>query len=69
MNVLVIRASPNKDGLTAACAAAALEGARQAGGQAEEIQLNDLHVGMCEACDDGWGTCRTDHECQVCAIL
>jgi multimeric flavodoxin WrbA len=65
MNVLVISASPNRDGLTAACAAAAIEGARQADGQAEEIRLNDLIVGMCEACDNGWGTCRPDHECQV----
>jgi hypothetical protein len=53
MDILVISASPNKDGLTAACAAAAIEGARQAGGQAEEIRLNDLNVGMCEACDNG----------------
>jgi multimeric flavodoxin WrbA len=65
MNVLVISSSPNTDGLTAACAAAAVEGARQAGGQAEEIRLNDLQVGMCHACDDGWGTCRTKHGCQV----
>jgi multimeric flavodoxin WrbA len=65
MNVLVLSASPNKDGLTAACAAAAVEGTRQAGGQAEEIHLNDLQVGMCQACDDGWGTCRSEHVCQV----
>ena len=65
MNILVISSSPNTDGLTAACAAAAVEGARQAGGQAEEIRLNDLQVGMCQACDNGWGTCRTEHACQV----
>ena len=65
MNVIVISSSPNEDGLTAACAAAAVEGARRAGGQAEEVRLNDAQVGMCEACDNGWGTCRPDHECQV----
>jgi multimeric flavodoxin WrbA len=65
MNVLVISSSPNRDGLTAACASAAVEGALLAGGRAEEVRLNDLHVGMCEACDNGWGTCREDHECQV----
>ena len=65
MNVLVLSASPNKDGLTAACAAAAVEGARQAGGHAEEVRLNDLQIGMCQACDNGWGTCLKDHECQV----
>jgi multimeric flavodoxin WrbA len=65
MYVMVISASPNKDGLTAACAAAAVEGVRQAGGSAEEVRLNDLQVGMCNACDNGWGTCLPDHECQV----
>jgi multimeric flavodoxin WrbA len=65
MRVLVFSASPNKNGLTAACAAAAVEGVRQAGGQAEEIRLNDLPVGMCQACDNGWGTCLPDHACQV----
>jgi multimeric flavodoxin WrbA len=65
MNVIVLSASPNVDGLTAACAAAAVEGARQAGAQAEEVRLNDAGAGMCEACDNGWGTCRQDHECQV----
>jgi multimeric flavodoxin WrbA len=65
MNVLVISSSPNREGLTAACASAAVEGTLLAGGRAEEVRLNDLQVGMCEACDNGWGTCRDDHECQV----
>jgi multimeric flavodoxin WrbA len=65
MNVIVLSSSPNKDGLTAACAAAAIMGIRLAGGHAQEVRLNDLAVGMCEACDNGWGTCQTDHECQV----
>lgn len=65
MKVLVFSSSPNVDGLTAACAAAAVEGVHQAGGQATEVRLNDLQVGMCEACDNGWGTCLGDHECQV----
>jgi multimeric flavodoxin WrbA len=65
MRVIVISSSPNEDGLTAACAAAAVAGVVQAGGQAEEIRLNDLAVGMCQACGNGWGTCLPDHECQV----
>jgi len=64
MNVLVLSASPNKDGLTAACAAAAVEGIRQASGQAEEVRLNDLQIDKCHACDNGWGTCLPDHACQ-----
>jgi len=65
MNVMVISSSPNKGGLTAACLAAAVDGARQAGGHIEEVRLNDLAVGMCRACDNGWGTCQREHQCQV----
>ena len=65
MNAIIVSASPNKEGLTAACSAAAVKGVHQAEGQAQEVRLNDLAVGMCEACDNGWGTCLLDHECQV----
>lgn len=65
MNVIVISSSPNKDGLTAACAAAAVEGVLLTGGHAEGVRLNDLQIGLCQACDNGWGTCLKDHECQV----
>lgn len=65
MNVIIIHSSPNRDGLTAACAAAAIEGVRSAGDQAEEVWLNEMQVGMCQACDNGWGTCRKEHVCQV----
>jgi multimeric flavodoxin WrbA len=65
MNVLVISSSPNSDGLTAACAAVAVEGVRLAGGHAEEVRLNDLQIGLCQACDNGWGACLEDHRCQT----
>lgn len=65
MDVLVISSSPNRDGLTAACAHAAVEGIVAGGGKAEEVRLNDLHVGMCRACGNGWGTCLNEHRCQV----
>ncbi len=65
MNILVIHTSPNHDGLTAACATAAAEGARAGGAEVEVVRLNDLGVGLCQACDNGWGTCRTAHACQV----
>jgi len=64
MKILVISSSPNKDGLTAACTSAAVEGLAQSGGVVEEVCLNDLKVGMCKACDNGWGTCLEEHECQ-----
>ena len=65
MKVLVISASPNDDGLTAACAAAAVTGATEAGAEAEEVRLNDLHIEACHACANGWGTCRSEHHCQT----
>jgi len=65
MNVIILSASPNTDGLTAACAQALLQGIQQAGGSGVEIRLNDLDIASCEACGNGWGTCHTEYECQV----
>ena len=65
MHVLILSSSPNRDGLTSACAAAAAEGIRQAGAKAEEVRLNDLDIGKCQACGQGWGSCLKDHVCQV----
>ena len=64
MKIFVFSSSPNKDGLTAACAAAAAKGIHAAGGELEEIRLNDLKIDKCHACNDGWGTCLPDHRCQ-----
>ena len=64
MKIFVMASSPNTAGLTAACAAAAVQGIRAAGGEAEEIRLNDLKIDKCHACADGWGTCRLEHRCQ-----
>jgi len=65
MKIIVFSASPNTDGLTAACAQAALAGIQEAGCQGEHIRINDRSIGACSACNDGWGTCRPDHTCQV----
>ena len=65
MNVVVLYSSPNEDGLTAACAAAAVEGIQQGGGNADEVRLNDLKISSCQACGEGWGACRTEHECEL----
>ena len=64
MKVVVIQSSPNRDGLTAACAAAAVAGVKEAGAEVEDIRLNDLHIARCDACDNGWGRCRENHECE-----
>ncbi len=65
MNVIILETSPNRDGLTAACAEAAAEGVRQAGGSPNRVRVNDLRIGNCQACDNGWGTCLAGHACQV----
>jgi multimeric flavodoxin WrbA len=64
MKILVLSASPNRDGLTAACARAAVEAAAGAGAEAQEVRLNDAGIGMCKACGNGWGTCREEHHCK-----
>jgi multimeric flavodoxin WrbA len=63
MHVLVIESSPNKDGLTSACARAAVEGIVSGGSTAEDVRLKDLHVGACNQCGNGWGGCRPNHQC------
>ncbi len=65
MNVIIIQSSPNTDGLTAACASAAEEGVRQAGGTVDAVRINDLKLHQCQACDQGWGTCHAEHRCQL----
>ena len=65
MDILIISSSPNTDGLTAACARAALEGISQVSGEVQEVRLNDLNIGSCKACDHGWGTCLDEHYCKV----
>jgi multimeric flavodoxin WrbA len=65
MNVYVISSSPNKNGLTAGCAATAIAGIQSAGGIVTQTSLNDLKIGQCQACNNGWGTCHDEHRCQV----
>lgn len=65
MKAMILTSSPNTDGLTAACANAAKEGLQAGGAEVEMINLNKMKVGMCQACNDGWGTCFKDHVCQV----
>jgi len=65
MNIMVLTCSPNRDGLTAACGKAACQGIGETKGETLLIRLNDLKISNCQACDNGWGTCLKEHECQV----
>lgn len=63
MSIVVIWASPNKDGLTATAKDRVLEGIQAAGGQGEAVQLNLLGLKQCCACQNGWGNCRSQGRC------
>ena len=65
MKVLVMTSSPNEDGLTAACGEAARQGVVDGHGRARVVNLNGFHLERCVVCDDGWGTCRSKHECSL----
>jgi len=65
MKILVVQASPNEDGLTAAMAKEAMAGAQAAGAECELVHLRKLKVEACRACDDGWGRCRRESLCVI----
>jgi multimeric flavodoxin WrbA len=63
MKIVALNASPNHDGLTALCAQALLSGAQEAGADVSLIHLCDLHLTVCQACENGWGQCRREGRC------
>jgi multimeric flavodoxin WrbA len=65
MKVMIVTSSPNKDGLTAACGMSAKTGCMEGGAEITMISLNDFNISSCHACSNAWGTCASDHECQV----
>jgi len=62
---IIITASPNANGLTAACGKAALEGIEKAGGTAELIDISAAKLEPCRICGDGWGPCRESGKCVI----
>jgi len=66
---LIITASPNKDGLTAACSKAAMDGITSAGGKAEIIDISAAKLEPCRICNDGWGICSKQAKCVIGDIL
>jgi multimeric flavodoxin WrbA len=65
MKVLIITSSPNKAGLTAASGEAARQGIVDGHSPARVVDLNELKLERCAVCNDGWGTCRSKHRCQL----
>ena len=76
---IIITASPNKDGLTAACGKAAYEGITMAGGEAEVIDVFAEKLKPCVNCgtsttifgsvDKGWGSCFGTAVCTINDIM
>lgn len=62
---IIITASPNTDGLTAACGKAAYTGIVEAGGAAEIIDISAAKLEPCRICGNGWGSCRNTARCVV----
>ena len=62
---LIITASPNTDGLTAACGKSTMEGIIDAGGTAELIDISAEKLEPCRICGDGWGTCYDSKKCVI----
>lgn len=65
MKVLTILSSPNANGLTAACGEAARQGIVDGHSPARLVNLNELNIARCAVHNDGWGTCRNNHRCQL----
>lgn len=61
--ILIVWASPNEDGLTAAAKEQICAGIGAAGAKAERIHLNEYALKSCLACGDGWGLCRAEGRC------
>ena len=66
---VIITASPNKNGLTAACGKAAYDGITDGGGDAEIIDISAAGLEPCRVCGNGWGTCHSAAECVIPDIL
>ena len=65
MKVLVLSASPNTEGLTAACVQAAMDGIDLSGAEVAYCSLNTLSLSACRVCNNGWGDCREKGTCCI----
>jgi multimeric flavodoxin WrbA len=63
LKVIGIQSSPNIDGLTSKTAQAVLRGFGAEGGETELVNLNEMGLEHCIACDNGWGRCRREGTC------
>ena len=65
MDIMIFTSSPNTDGLTASCGNKAIAGTEKPGAKAQVIDLNKKNIRHCQACEQGWGICRTKNRCII----
>lgn len=65
MKILMIWASPNKDGLTATAAGEIKKGIEQTGVSLETLHMNGQNIKNCLACKNGWGDCQAKGSCII----
>lgn len=65
MKILVLWASPNRDGLTAAAKDQVVSGIEKAGSQVEVVQLNNHDIRRCRPCGSSWGICKSRGACVI----
>ena len=62
MKLLILSGSPKKDGLCKSLEITAVEAVETMGSEAKVISLKSLSA--CRMCNEGWGTCLSDHYCE-----
>lgn len=61
--ILIVNATPKKDGLCYSFVEAAHGAALSLGLDSEVLRLADLGLKKCIMCNDGWGICFKEHKC------
>jgi len=61
--LLIVNATPKKDGLCNSFAEAAKEAADKLGLESEILRLAGYGIKKCVMCYDGWGICFKEHKC------
>lgn len=61
--ILIVNATPKKDGLCYSFVETAKEASENLGLEAEVIHLAGLGLSKCQMCHDGWGICFKEHKC------
>jgi multimeric flavodoxin WrbA len=67
--IIIITASPNTNGLTAACGKAAFDGIVGTDSTAEIIDISAAKLEACRICGDGWGSCINTAKCVIDDVL